>query len=513
MGHHYSDFLYNGRHYRDIPLWRNITESEWNDFQWQEKNAIRDPDDLKKVIRIDKAQLNDIKKVVSQLRKQGKEPFRITPYYASLMNENPFFARKPDGSDDERYLDPIFWQSVPTPATLMYPNAAIEASMAEGSRSYGAVYQRYPNRVALFVGPNTNCASYCQHCQRTKSLDATSSITREHIEKGLFYIEYNKNIDEVLVTGGDALQINIKLLSHILTRLGAMEHIRVIRIATRVPVVLPMKITDKLLQTISTSVNKLNKGYPKHIYFMTHINHYQEITPWLLEAARKIMSYGFLIRNQTVFLNHVNATFQTLAETFRRMTWCGIHPYYLLQCHKEKGLIHFIAPIYLGKLIMKNLQGWISGIAKPQYVSNVPYGGGKVMLMPTGHFPYPYALDIEKRYNPTATVITWEGNVIPEYEALGRVSQKEYVASIEVMNKFIQRPGVYRPNLIVVNDQNEILFVSNLHFHQPTNEEKTTILHYQPYADKLPITNPATIENELNFMFERKNNPESSASG
>jgi L-lysine 2,3-aminomutase len=139
----------------------------------------------------------------------------------------------------------------------MFPDAGVEGAMSEGSRSYGAAYQRYPNRVALFVAENTSCASYCVHCQRAKSLDTTADVNSLEVDRGLFYIGYNRNINEVLVTGGDALMISFRRLKYILGELSRIPHLRVIRIATRVPVVLPMLITDELLEMIRKSIEQV----------------------------------------------------------------------------------------------------------------------------------------------------------------------------------------------------------------------------------------------------------------
>src|SRR5690606_19249365 len=245
------------------------------DAGWQRKNSIRSVDQLKRVVRLTDHQESEIRRTIGTLRQEGKEPLRITPYYASLMQEDPFnpvfFGEK-----SQKRLDPIFWQSVPTPANLMFPDAGVEGAMSEGSRSYGAAYQRYPNRVALFVAENTSCASYCVHCQRAKSLDTTADVNSREVDRGLFYIGCSRNTNEVLVTGGDALMISFRRLKYILGELSRIPPLRVIRIATRVPVVLPMLITDELLEMIRTASNRYSKGPEKNVYFMTHINHYQE---------------------------------------------------------------------------------------------------------------------------------------------------------------------------------------------------------------------------------------------
>ena len=380
-----NSFFYKPRKHTEIELWKDVTDEEWHDPQWQLKNSVKTVAQLRKVIQLSDYQADEIERVINVLKAEGKDTLRITPYYASLMHQDPFNPVMLPDEKSEKRLDPVFWQSVPTPANLLFPNTGLEGAMDEGSRSYGAVYQRYPNRVALFVAENTSCASYCVHCQRAKSLDATTHVNTTEINKGLFYISYNTNINEVLVTGGDSLRISKTLLQYVLEELSRMPHIRVIRIATRVPVVLPMAITDDLLELINKSANKHNKGVEKYVYFMTHINHHQEITEELAKAVKKIRQHGFTIRNQTVLLNHVNDYYKTLAETFRRMFWIGVHPYYLLQCHKEKGIVHFITPIQIGDIYMRNLLGWISGITIPRYAVNVEGGGGKVVLMPSGH--------------------------------------------------------------------------------------------------------------------------------
>ena len=223
--------FYTPRKYNTIELWKNVTEQQWNNPLWQLGNSIRKIKDLKKVIKLNDYQAAEIARTLSEMKRQGKEPMRITPYYASLMQEDPFHP----AMEEKNRLDPIFWQCVPTPANLLFPNTGLEAAMSEGSRSFGAAYQRYPNRLALFVAENTSCASYCVHCQRAKSLDTSADVNLTEVQKGLFYTGYNRNINEVLVTGGDALMISKKRLAYVLEELSKIDHLRVIRIATRIP--------------------------------------------------------------------------------------------------------------------------------------------------------------------------------------------------------------------------------------------------------------------------------------
>ena len=504
MGEANKNFLFQPVNFKSIELWKNISIGQWNDPDWQRENTIRTVEQLKKVITLTSHQETEIGRTVETLRREGKEPLRITPYYASLMQKDPFHPVF-FSEESKKRIDPVFWQSVPTPANLLFPNAGVECAMSEGSRSFGAAYQRYPNRVALFVAENTSCASYCVHCQRAKSLDSTMDVTNAEIDKGLFYVGYNKNINEVLVTGGDALMISNRRLKYILQELSKIPHLRVIRIATRVPVVLPMAITDELLDLIKTSSNRHNKGEEKHVYFMTQINHFQEITEDTFKAIKKIRDHGFTIRNQTVLLNHVNDSFRVLAETFRRMFWIGVHPYYLLQCHKERGIVHFITPVQVGKIFMKDLQGWISGITIPRYAANLEGGGGKVLLMPSGHDTLNLEKNIDDKISESyATVDTWDNRKIFRYEALGRTTKKEFDEAVEIMDSFIGRKGVFRPKLIIVDEWgNHVETTNRTKLPVFNNREKTQLLGYDPFSEDMPLTNPADISDKLEEEFKR----------
>ena len=499
----HNDIYYIPRDYKNIEPWKNATPQQWNDAKWQLTNSITTVEQLKRVIKLSPHQAAEIERTVMELKQQGKEPLRITPYYATLMQADPFHPAMLPGEKEKKRIDPIFWQSVPTPAQLIFHDTGVEGAMSEGSRSFGAVYQRYPNRVALFVAQNTSCAAYCQHCQRSKSLDGSVDVNLNEINKGLFYISQNSNINEVLVTGGDALMISKNRLKYVLEELSRIPHLRAIRIATRVLVVLPMAITDELLTIIKTSSNKYSTGAPKYVYFMTHINHHHEITEDMALAARKIQDYGFTIRNQTVLLNHVNDYYKTLAETFRRMFWIGIHPYFLLQCHKEKGIVHFITPIQIGGIYMKHLQGWMSGTTLPKYAVNIEGGGGKVLQMPSGHSSLNRGNNIdEKIQESSANVSSWDGKEIRKYEALGRTSYREFAQGVAVMDKFIGRKGVFLPKLIIVDEQGTHIETTNrTKLPRLEKMKKSELLGYSLFNDDMPLTNPATITEELEKAF------------
>jgi len=238
---------------------------------------------------------------------------------------------------------------------------------------------------------------------------------------------------------------------------------------------------------------------------MTHINHYQEITEDLAIAVKKIRNHGFTIRNQTVLLNHVNDYFKSLSETFRRMFWIGIHPYYLLQCHKEKGIVHFITSVQVGKIYMKHLQGWMSGVSVPRYAANIEGGGGKVLLMPSGHDTFNLGSQLEKRISESyANVYTWDNKELVRYEALGRATPEEFTEAVDIMDKFIGRKGVFLPKVILVDNEGNHIETTNKTKLPGLGEfKKSDLMGYEVFENDMPLTNPALIEAKLEKLYKK----------
>jgi len=300
------------------------------------------------------------------------------------------------------------------------------------------------------------------------------------------------------------LRVSKKRLQYVLEELSKMDHVRVIRIATRVPVVMPMGVTDEILALIRDSANRYNSGPDKYVYFMIHVNHYKEITADFAAAIKRINSYGFTVRNQTVFLNHVNDYFVTLAKTFRRMFWVGVHPYYLLQCHKEKGIVHFISPIQVGQIYMKHMQGWLSGIVRPNYAVNIEGGGGKVLLMPLNYDNLNVNLKVDDKISESrAKVHTWDDKEIFDYEALGRATRSEYNQAVNIMDKFIGRKGVFVPKIIIVDKQGNYIETTNrTKLPRFEKQKKAVLLDYETNSSGMPITNPAKITKKLDELYK-----------
>lgn len=185
------------------------------------------------------------------------------------------------------------------------------------------------------------------------------------------------------------------------------------------------------------------------------------------------------------------------------MFWIGVHPYYLLQCHKEKGIVHFITPIQIGKIYMKYLQGWMSGITVPRYAVNIEGGGGKVLLMPSGHDTLNLETRIDDKISESsATVVTWDGKELVHYEALGRATHEEFVEAVKMMDKFIGRKGVFLPKVIIVdNEGNYIETTNRTRLPAIENSKKSELLEYQLHDNEMPLTNPSVLSDELERQF------------
>jgi len=496
-------------------VFKDVTIEEWNDPRWQRINSITSADPefavqkLEQIIKLNDIQKSGIIETIRKSQEQGnKVPMLISPYYSSLMAEDPFFPKYPDEQTLGNKIDPIFWQAVPTPANFLFPDAGIFGAMGEDKRTYGAAYQRYGDRVALFVGNPNNCGTFCQQCQRGASLDDNFQITPEDIAKGLHYIKSNENIREVLVTGGDALRISPKRLEYILTELNKIDHLKSIRIATRTPVTMPMGVTDELLDIVNNS--KEHQNSRKNIYFMTHINHYHEITPDFVKAVDKIRARGYSVYNQMVLMNHVNSDYKTLGITDERMFQYGVKPHYLFQCHNERGLTHFISQFQIGEILASNLRGFTLGMDIPNYMVNLEGGGGKIRLTPPRIqvFGDVQKLD-EKILGPPWTVSTWDGKVIDDYYELGGATSYQYYNAIRVMNNFLGRDDIFKPQLVISDkrgdmgtDGNYMPYLENVTLPRLTNEIKSSAFGYKVENDGLPLNNPQIEEKKLNEKFK-----------
>ncbi len=329
----------------------------WKDWKWQLRNAIKTIDQFEKLTGIT---FTDKEKKLFKST-QDKFPLSITPYYLSLIKKNNY------------QYDPIFKQSFLDNRELILSSQEMSDPLSEDHDSpVPGITHRYPDRV-LFLVSNV-CAMYCRFCTRKRKVGDTDHIpSKSHIQLGLDYIKNTPEIRDVLLSGGDPLLLSDEYLDWILTELRKIPHVEVIRIGSRIPVVLPYRVTDEL-------VNTLKKHSP--VWLNTHFNHPREITDSAKEAINKLANAGIPLGNQTVLLADVNDCPRIIKKLMHELVRNRIRPYYLYQCDLSEGLSHFRTPVGKGIEIMESLIGHTSGFAVPTYVIDAPGGGGKIPVMP-----------------------------------------------------------------------------------------------------------------------------------
>jgi lysine 2,3-aminomutase len=331
--------------------------SNWKDWKWQLKHTIRTIDQFVKITGIEFTQeeKENLHKTLE------KFPLAITPYYASLISK-------------ENYQnDPVFRQAFANINELVVLNNELEDPLSEESDSpVEGITHRYPDRV-LFHVSNT-CAMYCRHCTRKRKVGDTDFIpSNEQLKKGIDYIKSSPQVRDVLLSGGDPLMLPDNQIDWLLSEITAIPHVEMVRIGTRMPVVLPYRITNEL-------VTILKKYQP--LWINTHFNHPREMTASAKEALRKLADGGFPLGNQTVLLANVNDCPRIIKELVHKLVQNRVRPYYLYQCDLSEGLSHFRTPVGKGIEIMESLIGHTSGLAVPTYVIDAPGGGGKIPVMP-----------------------------------------------------------------------------------------------------------------------------------
>ena len=331
-----------------------VPDDQWNDWKWQIKNRIENLEDLKKIIRLTSEEEEGVKASLKTLR------MAITPYFLSLIDlDNPSC--------------PIRKQSIPTVAELNRSEADLVDPLGEDEFSpTPGLTHRYPDRVLFLI--TDQCAMYCRHCTRRRFAgQRDASSPSEYIDKAIEYIAKTPQIRDVVVSGGDALLVSDKMLESILQRLRVIQHVEIIRLHTRTPVVCPQRITDDL-------VNMIKKYHP--IWASVQFNHSNEITPESAAACEKMVDAGINLSNQSVLLRGINDCAQVMKQLSYDLVRIRIKPYYLYQCDLSLGLEHFRTPVSKGIEIIENLRGHISGFAVPTFVVDAPGGAGKIPVMP-----------------------------------------------------------------------------------------------------------------------------------
>jgi lysine 2,3-aminomutase len=289
-----------------------------------------------------------------------KYPFAITPYYASLIKRLD-------------YSDPIFSLGIPQVSELHDSKYLSDDPLNEsGEMPVPFLVHRYADRVLLMS--TSMCSVYCRHCTRKRLAGKKEChISAQRLDKIKKYLLKHEEVKDVIVSGGDPFSQENSFIEEILEAIRPIPHIDIIRFGTRVPVVLPQRITPKLLAML--------KKY-KPLWINTHFNHPSEITPESSEACRKIVDAGIPMGNQTVLLKGINDSSEVISELCRKLIKISVKPYYLYQCDLVRGVEHFRTSVEKGIEIMADLRGRISGIAIPTFVVDAPGGLGKIPVLP-----------------------------------------------------------------------------------------------------------------------------------
>lgn len=283
--------------------------------------------------------------------------FRVTPYYLSLIRE------KGDG---------IYRQCVPDELELEGSPELMDDPLSEERFSpVPNIVHRYPDRCLFLV--SNECAMYCRFCTRKRKFRTPMCVDRMHIDQGLDYIRQHPEIRDVLVSGGDPFLLEDDRIEYILKNLRAISHLEIIRIGTRTPCVLPERITVKL-------VSMLKKYHP--LYINVHFNHPDELTPQSVRALNRLADAGIPLGSQTVLLKGVNDRPEVMKLLMQKLLAARVKPYYIFQTDLVFGTEHFRTPLSCGMEIIDRLRGWTTGMAVPQYVIDLPNGGGKVPILP-----------------------------------------------------------------------------------------------------------------------------------
>ena len=330
-----------------------ISNSEWNDWHWQIKNRIRDINTLSRIIRLSEDEYLAI------LCHKGPLPVSITPYYLSLIDEN-------------NPLHPLRRTVVPVKREYLHSFGEEKDPLCEEQHSpVPGLVHRYPDRVLFLV--TDFCSTYCRYCTRSRRVGDGGEVNSQQWEKALEYIENTPSIRDVLISGGDPLTLSDEKLEWLLSRLRQIPHVEFLRIGTKVPVVLPQRITPSL-------VRMLKHYHP--LWMSIHFTHPEELTIENRKACCRLADAGIPLGSQTVLLKGINDSVETMKHLMHGLLKIRVKPYYIYQCDPIPGSAHFRTPVEKGVEIIHSLRGYTSGYAVPTYVIDAPGGGGKIPVSP-----------------------------------------------------------------------------------------------------------------------------------
>ena len=330
------------------------TEKDWSNWRWQLKNSVKTLDQLSQYIHLSENEIRPVQGYNNSL------PVRITPYYLSLIDKN-----NPE-QPLRKSVIPVFDEF------LVSPGEASDPLSEENNSPVPNLVHRYPDRVLFLV--TGFCTTYCRYCTRSHMVAKDKChIGIKAWEPGLQYIRDHKEVRDVLISGGDPLSMPDPHIEYLLAHLRAIPHVEIIRIGTKVPAVLPQRITRSL-------VNIMRKYHP--LFLSIHFTHPDELTPEVKDACERLANAGIPLGSQTVLLKGINDEVAVMKKLMHGLLMNRVRPYYLYQCDPILGSAHFRTPIAKGLEIIRGLRGHTSGYAVPQYVIDAPGGGGKIPLLP-----------------------------------------------------------------------------------------------------------------------------------
>ncbi len=372
--------------YKDVPLYSNVTDEQWNDWRWQMKNCITDIETLSKITELDEKEIEDLEKTLKKFK------MSITPYYAMLM-------------DRSYKLCSVRLQAIPRVEELNYDESDMEDPLHEDvDSSVPGLTHRYPDRVLLLV--TSICSMNCRHCTRRRLVGQKDThMSWDRIQLAIDYIREHTEVRDVLISGGDPLTLADSYLERILKALREIPHVEIIRIGTRTPVVMPMRITDEL-------TDMLKKYHP--LYINTHFNHYSEVTHEAKQACEKLANAGIPLGNQSVLLRDVNDCPRIMKKLVHELLMIRVKPYYIYQCDLSSGISHFRVSVSKGIEIVESLRGHTTGMAVPTYVVDAPGGGGKIPLMPNYLLSHSDKRYVLRNYEGVITTYTQPANIFSE---------------------------------------------------------------------------------------------------
>jgi len=337
-------------------LYEQVSPVDWNDWRWQIENSIHTLSQMVGVLCSPVSHLEKYKSVIEPYR------FSITPYYLSLINV----------SNDR---DPLRLQCFPDLRETDYTRGTVDDPLEEEKNmAVPDLIHRYPDRCLTMV--TGTCAMYCRHCNRKRRWQKRKKErSQKDLQRMIDYVSETGQIREVILSGGDPLMMNIETLDWFLASLKAIPHVDVIRIGSRIPVVLPMKIDQDIC-------NLFRRYRP--LWFVTQFNHPKEITEEAGRACEMLITSGIPVLNQSVLLRGVNDSYEVMRDLLYGLQRISVKPYYLFQCEPVRGADHFQVEVRKGLEIMEKLWRSVSGVCIPRYVYDLPGGKGK---MPLQSFP------------------------------------------------------------------------------------------------------------------------------